>query len=179
MKTANIITLLRVALVPVFFLTWYFCPWYIPFAIFILASLTDKLDGYIARKYQQITVFGKFLDPLADKILVASALILLVSAGRAPAWMVTVILARELIITGFRTVAMSQGRVLAADWSGKIKTVLQMVAITVLLCPSVGGWMLGPLTLGVWLLLAATLLTIYSGADYIIKNADVLDLSNT
>ncbi len=178
MKTANIITLARIALVPVFFVLWYVAPWYATLAVFIIAGITDKIDGYIARKYNQITTFGKFLDPLADKLLVCSALVLLTSEGRAAAWAVTVIISRELIITAFRTVAMSQGRVLAADWSGKIKTVIQIVAICIMLCPPVADIAFGGVTfgeIGLWLTVAAT---VYSGADYLIRNADVLDLKN-
>ena len=179
MKTANKITVIRMLLVPVFFIAWYFTPWYLPLAIFIIAAITDKIDGHIARKYNQITTFGKFLDPLADKLLVCSALILLVSESRATAWAVALIIARELAITAFRTVAMSQGKVLAADWSGKLKTVIQMVAICVMLCPPVASISLGIISFGNVLLLLSTAMTVYSGADYLIRNKDVLDLKNT
>ena len=178
MKTANIITLARIALVPVFFIMWYVAPWYVALIIFIIAGITDKIDGYIARKYNQISTFGKFLDPLADKLLVCSALVLLVSEGRAAAWAVALVIARELIITAFRTVAMSQGRVLAADWSGKIKTVIQIVAVCVLLCPPVSDIALGAVSVGEIFLWLTTAATVYSGADYLVRNADVLDLKN-
>lgn len=137
MNLANKLTLGRIFLVPVFLL--FIAAKDIPYGtfiatfIFILASLTDKLDGYIARSRNQITTFGKFMDPLADKLLVSSALISLVELQVVPAWAAFVIIAREFAVSGLRTIAASEGKIIAASWWGKIKTVIQIVAIIVLL----------------------------------------------
>lgn len=141
--------------------------------IFALASFTDWLDGYIARANGLVTNFGKFADPLADKLLVSTALILLVDEGLAPGWVVAVILARELAVTGLRLLLVEQGgTVLAAAWPGKIKTVSQMLAILLLL---VNDFPLGflNLSIGTIMLYICLFFTIYSGADYFIKNSDV------
>ncbi len=175
MNLPNKLTILRVILIPFFlvFLMVTHIPagkW-IALAIFIVASLTDTLDGYIARKYQMITNFGKFMDPLADKLLVDSALIAFVGMARIPTWIVIVIIAREFIISGFRLVASDNGVVIAAGWWGKIKTVVQMVMICVLIADFGGS---------IWyavervLIYAALILTLVSLIDYLVKNKDVL-----
>lgn len=137
MNLANKLTLIRIILVPIFLI--FIAAKHIPYgstiatAIFILASLTDKLDGYIARSRNQITNFGKFMDPLADKLLVTAALISLVELQIVPAWASVIIIAREFAVSGLRSIAASQGRVIAASWWGKIKTVIQIIAIILLL----------------------------------------------
>lgn len=137
MNLANKLTLIRIILVPVFliFIAVRDIPYgsFIATFIFILASLTDKLDGYIARSRNQITNFGKFMDPLADKLLVTAALISLVEVHVVPSWAAVVIIAREFAVSGLRSIAAAQGRVIAASWWGKIKTVIQIIAIILLL----------------------------------------------
>lgn len=188
MNLANKLTLGRIFLVPIFliFIATKEIPYgtFIATFVFILASLTDKLDGYIARSRNQITNFGKFMDPLADKLLVTSALVSLVELQVVPAWAAVIIIAREFAVSGLRTIAASEGNVIAASWWGKIKTVIQIVAIIVLLL-QVNIESLGSLQAKVnesgfltWfftympqiLILAAVIITIISGVDYFIKN---------
>jgi CDP-diacylglycerol--glycerol-3-phosphate 3-phosphatidyltransferase len=178
MKTMNLpnkLTVLRVLLVPifVFFLLqadkhpafqW------IALVIFIAACLTDTADGQIARKYNLVTDFGKFMDPLADKLLVCSALVCLVELERLPAAIVIVILSREFIISGFRLVAAEKGRVIAAGMWGKIKTVFQMI-MTILLIADIDA-LKGIAVFAMW---AALALTIISLVDYLYKNRDILE----
>jgi len=137
MNLANKLTLGRIFLVPVFlvFIAVKDIPYgsFIATFIFILASSTDKLDGYVARSRNQITNFGKFMDPLADKLLVTAALISLVELQVVPGWAAVVIIAREFAVSGLRSIAAAQGRVIAASWWGKIKTVIQIIAIILLL----------------------------------------------
>ena len=138
-------------------------------AIFIVASLTDMLDGKIARKYNLVTNFGKFMDPLADKLLVCSALICLIELGQLPSWMVIIIVSREFIISGFRLVASDNGVVIAASYWGKFKTTFQMIAVVLLI---VGIPALSMVTTAVvWI---ALVLTVISLVDYITKNVNVL-----
>ena len=142
---------------------------YIALAIFVIASLTDLLDGKIARKYNLITNFGKFMDPLADKLLVCSAMICLVELSRIPAWVVIVIIAREFIISGFRLVASDNGVVIAASYWGKFKTVFQMVMICLMIAD------LEPLALVTQIVMwVALVLTVVSLVDYLIKNKGVM-----
>jgi len=176
MKTANVITLVRIALVPVFMAVYLLeIPYFeiISLAIFIIASATDKLDGYIARKYNQISNFGKFIDPLADKLLITAALVMLVDAGVISSWAVILILAREFIVTALRTVAMSAGRVIAANNWGKAKMVIQVVAISFLLT-SLRNIALGFITVGEVMVWIMTIVTVWSGIDYIIMNKDII-----
>ncbi|MDU4910395.1 CDP-diacylglycerol--glycerol-3-phosphate 3-phosphatidyltransferase [Clostridium baratii] len=137
MNLANKLTLLRMLLVPIFliFIAINEIPYgtFIATFIFVIASITDKLDGYIARSRNQITNFGKFMDPLADKLLVTAALISLVEFRVVPSWAAVIIIAREFAVSGLRTIAASEGKVIAASWWGKIKTVIQIVAIILLL----------------------------------------------
>jgi len=173
MNLPNKLTVFRVILIPFFVLFLLldltaYDKW-IALAIFIIASLTDFLDGYIARKYHLVTNFGKFMDPLADKLLVCSALICLIELNRIPAWIVIVIIAREFIISGFRLVASDNGVVIAASYWGKFKTTFQIVMICLMIAD------LSPLyfvtQLVMWIALA---LTVISLADYLVKNKSVM-----
>ena len=176
MNLPNKLTVLRVILVPFFVLFLlgadYMGPFspYIALIIFIVASLTDMLDGKIARKYNLVTNFGKFMDPLADKLLVCTALICLTSMNRLNVIVVLVIIAREFIISGFRLVASDNGIVIAASYWGKFKTVSQMALIIVLIMDLGGVWNV----VGTVLTWVALLLTIVSLIDYIAKNKQVL-----
>ena len=177
MNLPNKLTILRVIMIPVFLvvLLGSIVPSpinrYAAVLIFMAASFTDYLDGHIARKYNLVTNFGKFMDPLADKLLVSSALISMVAMGEIPAWIVIIIISREFIITGFRTIAVENGVVLAASMWGKIKTVSQMIMIIVVIS-GIGGFA-GEL-IGNILIYVSAFFTVLSGADYIIKNIDVL-----
>ena len=176
MNLPNKLTVGRVIAVP-FFIAAYMTEYYAAaFVLFILASLTDMLDGKIARKYNLVTNFGKIMDPLADKILVYSAFCLMVEDGLVPAWMLIVILAREFAIAGMRTVAASDGIVIAAGMSGKIKTVLQMIAVPLLLLTTVitDAGLHHYLNIAAQIFLWASLvMTVYSGIEYIAKNKKV------
>ena len=175
MNLPNKLTMLRIILVPVFIVVLMTGHYYTAAVIFIAASLTDMLDGQIARKYDLVTNFGKLMDPLADKLLVMSALICLVQLGDIPGWMVIVILGREFAITGLRTVAASNGVVIAAGWTGKIKTVLQMIAVILILLKNWPFVYIG-IPMDRIVLWAAVVMTIVSGAEYIIKNRHVISL---
>ena len=171
MHTANKLTMLRVILIPVFLVLLY---WDIPFhmiyalVIFILASVTDFVDGYVARHYNQITDFGKFMDPLADKLLVMSAMAWFVQVAWMPAWAFFIVIARELAVTGLRLVAVEQGRVIAAGKSGKVKTASTMVGICLMLAfPAVE-------VLRLVCVVVILVTTVYSGIEYFIQNKDVL-----
>ena len=175
MNLPNKLTILRVIMIPFFVLALLYNGGenqslrYVAAAIFIIASLTDMLDGKIARKYNLVTNFGKFMDPLADKLLVCSALICLVELKELPAWMVIVIISREFIISGFRLVASDNGVVIAASYWGKFKTTFQMIAVVLLI---VGIPALSMVTTAVvWI---ALVLTVISLVDYIAKNVNVL-----
>ncbi len=178
MTTASKITVLRVLMVPVFMIVLLSdikYANYIALAIFILASVTDFIDGYIARHYDQVTDFGKFMDPLADKLLVFAALLIFIQDGIMPAWAVMVILTREFAVTGLRLIAVGKNRVIAAGMSGKVKTFSSMVCICIMLT-DVGRISLGPIDLN-WLCVAVMVVTtVWSGVEYFVKNIDVLDL---
>ena len=175
MNLPNKLTTLRVIMIPffVFFLLWQNGEnrtfRMIALALFIIASLTDLLDGKIARKYNLVTNFGKFMDPLADKLLVCSALICLIELNALPGWMVIVIISREFIISGFRLIASDNGVVIAASYWGKFKTTVQMVSVVLLILdiPALAF----VTTICVWI---ALLLTIVSLVDYIYKNHKIL-----
>lgn len=176
MNLPNKLTIMRVILIPffVFFLLSPYFPAYgnyIAVAIFIVASLTDMLDGKIARKYDLVTNFGKFMDPLADKLLVCSAMICLIELDRLAAWIVIVIIAREFIISGFRLVASDNGVVIAASYWGKFKTTFQMLMVIVLILDIQMPFFQ---ILGTVLTYVALILTVVSLIDYIVKNKDVL-----
>ena len=170
MTTANKITIFRVILVPVLLvlMCWDFPGhMYWSLAVFILASVSDFADGYIARHYNQVSDFGKFMDPLADKLLVISAMLMFVSWGTMPAWALLIVVAREFAVTGLRLVAVDNGRVIAAAWSGKIKTATTMVCICLMML-----WNVSWLNILCWVLIVAT--TVYSGCEYFYKNRDAL-----
>lgn len=189
MTPANIITMVRICLVPVF-VAAIISPWpewigyaeldvwkaWIAAAIFVVISCTDWLDGYLARKRNEVTDFGKFMDPLADKILVTAALLVLIELGAIPSWVVLIIVAREFIVSGVRMVAASKGEVIAASWYGKFKTVFQMVAIVLFVVkesPAFGdptsGFYLGLYVLSWAVMGIALILTVVSMVDYISK----------
>ena len=170
MNTANKLTILRVIMIPVFLLVLYLnVPGanYWALAIFVLASLTDTLDGYIARHYNQITDFGKFMDPLADKCLVTAAMLWFVEIGQMPGWALLVVIIREFGVSGLRMVAADKGRVIAAGWSGKVKTASTMVCLVLMLLP-IAPWV-NSICVAV-----IVLTTIYSGVEYFMKNLDIL-----
>ena len=188
MNIANRLTIARIVMIPLFLLMMCFpkdvlgmvnvfhsnlsVSWVLAMIIFTIASITDFLDGYLARKYHLITNFGKFADPLADKLLVMTAFITLVGAGVIPMWIVAVIVCRELAVTGLRLLLVNDGEVLAAAWPGKVKTASQMLAIIFLLNDDfpVKGL---PFSIGTILLYVCLVATVYSGVDYIIKNKHV------
>lgn len=193
MNLANKLTLIRIVLVPVFlvFIAYQDLPYgsVIATLIFIIASVTDQLDGYIARSRNQVTNFGKFMDPLADKLLVTAALISLVELQLVPAWAAIVIIAREFAVSGLRTIAASEGKVIAASWWGKIKTVIQIIAIVLLLLqvniinsPGIKELVAGNGFLRTFFvyvpdifLYLAVAITIISGIDYFRKNKNVIN----
>lgn len=179
MNLPNKLTVGRIIAVP-FFVALYMMGYnLIAFLIFIVASFTDLLDGKIARKYNLVTNFGKIMDPLADKILVYSAFCLMVENGLVPGWMLIIILAREFAIAGMRTVAASEGIVIAAGMSGKIKTVLQMIAVPLLLLVNVEGLssVLSLVSMAAYgFLWASLIMTVYSGIEYILKNKSVFSM---
>lgn len=147
---------------------------YAAVGVFVLAAITDALDGHIARKNGLVTNFGKFIDPIADKLLVMSALIVLVERGRMPGWVCIVMLAREFAISGFRLVAAGTGKVIAAGILGKIKTVTQMIAVIALLLTAIDG-VFAPLgSFADIAMYVSAFMTVWSGADYIIKNFDCI-----
>lgn len=173
MNLPNKLTMFRVVLIP-FFVVFMLVnittvdKW-IALAIFIIASLTDLLDGKIARKYNLVTNFGKFMDPLADKLLVCSALICLVALNKIPAWIVIIIIAREFIISGFRLIASDNGVVIAASYWGKFKTTFQMVMICLMIADISAINLLTQIVMWV-----ALILTVVSLVDYLVKNKDVM-----
>lgn len=174
MNIANKITMLRIFMIPIFvacFMKWGISN-VIPLLIFVIASLTDTLDGYLARKYELVTTFGKFLDPIADKLLVVSAFVMLVADQQIPGWIVIVIISREFIITGFRVIAASSGTTIAASGFGKIKTITQFASIILYLTN------IEIPTVKIIALYIALIFTVLSGVDYIVKNISILDLEN-
>ena len=188
MNLPNKLTLLRIVLILPFLLVLYLgVPFasYIALAIFILASLTDMLDGQIARKRNLVTDFGKFADPLADKMLVTAAMLWFVEIGQMPGWALLIVIVREFAVSGLRMVASDKGRVIAAGWSGKVKTASTMVCIIVMLLlgPEIAWAASDPLTampigwlrwidpVCVWVIVLTTL---YSGVEYFVKNRDII-----
>jgi len=195
MNLANKLTIFRIILVPIMLVVGIINPegsllgvsitFWIMGAIFVIASITDKLDGYIARSRNQITTFGKFLDPIADKILVLTAMMIFVEYNRMPAWIPVIVMFREFLVSGFRLVAVSKGEVIAASNWGKLKTVTQMVALILCFADNYGfGYFIkntidntGSLVLNIIitvLLIIAVIATIISGWDYISKGKDML-----
>ena len=176
MNTANKLTLLRVIMIPVFLAALYLeFPLHhiVALVIFILASVTDFIDGYVARHFDQITDFGKFMDPLADKLLVTSAMLWFVEQGQMAAWALLVVIAREFAVSGLRMVAAPKGIVIAAGWSGKVKTFATMVCICIMLIPELAGLCVGALTLNTVCVAVILVTTVWSGIEYFIKNRAV------
>ena len=174
MTTASKITLVRVALIPAYMLAMYLSAgeaglWmYLSLAIFILASVTDFVDGYIARHYNQVTDFGKFLDPLADKLLTIAAMCIYCEWGIFPAWALMIVLTREFAVTGLRLVAVQKGTVIAAGWSGKVKTASTMVGLCVMMAlPGIS--ILNGIVIGM-----IVITTLYSGIEYFVQNWNCL-----
>lgn len=174
MTLASKITLIRIGFIPIYMVFMYLsagCPgvWMLlALAVFIIASLTDFVDGQIARKYNQVSDFGKFLDPLADKLLTISAMVMFCQWDVMPAWALMLVLAREFAVTGLRLIAVGKGKVIAAGWSGKVKTVCTMLGLCV--------WMAFP-TIGClgWIITAIIVVTtLYSGVEYFIQNRKCL-----
>ncbi len=177
MNVPNMLTLLRVIMVPIFMWALNSGFYMVAIAIFILASLTDQLDGFLARKNNQVTTFGKLMDPLADKILTISALVCLMEVKEAVyinSWVVMIIIARELIVTGIRQLAMGENTVIAASNWGKLKTVSQMAATIGVMLDLVIPLSWGRFDLTFWLVVLAVVLTVYSGIDYIVKNRHLI-----
>ena len=170
--TANKITIFRIILIPVFMVLAYQNLFGWALAVYIIACLSDVADGYIARHYNQVSNFGKFMDPLADKMLVLSAMCYFVEVGLMPGWVVAVVLLREFGVSGLRLLAVEQGIVIAAAWSGKIKTGVTMVALGILIIAT-QPWFPAPGVIAVicWVLILAT--TLYSGIEYFVKNIGV------
>ena len=177
MTTASKITLIRVAMIPAYMVTMYLSggaagAWMLlSLAIFIVASLTDFIDGYIARKYKQVSDFGKFLDPLADKLLTIACMCMLCEWGMMPAWALMIVLTREFAVTGLRLVAVQNGTVIAAGWSGKVKTASTMVGLCFVMAFPTVGWIV---TIVNWMIVITT---VYSGMEYFIQNWKCLGLS--
>ena len=170
MNLPNKLTLLRIVLILPFLLVLYLgVPFasYIALAIFVLASLTDMLDGQIARKRGLVTDFGKFADPLADKMLVTAALLWFVEIGQMPGWALLVVIVREFAVSGLRMVASDKGRVIAAGWSGKVKTASTMVCIVLMFLPI-------PAAVNTLCVAVIVVTTICSGVEYFLKNKDCL-----
>ncbi len=174
MTTANKLTIFRVVLIPVFLVLAYAGKTGWALGVFILASLTDMADGYIARHYNQITDFGKFMDPLADKVLVMAAMCYFVEAGRMSGWALAIVLLREFAVSGMRLVAVEQGRVIAAAPSGKIKTAATMVCLCLmLLFGPPKPWVSAPDLVAQFSTAVILVTTVWSGVEYFWKNRDV------
>lgn len=174
MTTASKITLVRVLFIPIYMVTMYLSQgkaglWmYVSLGIFVIASLTDFIDGYIARHYHQVTDFGKFLDPLADKLLTIAAMAMFCQWGVFPAWALMIVLTREFAVTGLRLVAAPKGKVIAAGWSGKIKTASTMVGLCAMMAlPGID-------VLSIIVIAVIVLTTVYSGVEYFIQNWNCL-----
>ena len=181
MNIANKLTILRVILIPFFVVFGLInntvCA-YVALVLFVVASLTDYLDGHLARKMNLVSDFGKFLDPLADKLLVLAALALLVHNGETSVWVFYIVVLREMVVTGIRLIAASSGRVIAAGFTGKLKTMFQMIVIILALVPwindnilSIGTPIGSVLDILMYIMVALTLI---SGTEYVVKNADVI-----
>lgn len=170
MNLPNKLTMLRILLIPVFMVVLYLGfpgSTYVALLIFIVASLTDLLDGKIARKYNLVTDFGKFADPLADKMLTTAALLWFVENGQMPAWALLIVIVREFAVSGLRMIAADKGKVIAAGWSGKVKTASTMVCIILMFLPipTIVN------TICVWII---ALTTLYSGVEYFVQNKDAI-----
>ena len=170
MNTANKLTMARVILIPVFLVLLYLDfehSRYIALGVFVIAALTDVADGVVARTRNQITDFGKFMDPLADKVLTFAAMLWFVEVGMIPAWLVLIVIVREFMVTGMRLVAVAKGRVIAATMSGKVKTGVTVFCLIAMFLP-LDEWML----ITCWVLIGVT--TVVSGVEYFVKNRDIM-----
>jgi CDP-diacylglycerol--glycerol-3-phosphate 3-phosphatidyltransferase len=170
MNLPNKLTMLRILLIPVFMVVLYMGfagSAYVALAIFVVASLTDLLDGKIARKYNLVTDFGKFADPLADKMLTTAAMLWFVECGQMPAWALLIVIVREFAVSGLRMIAADKGTVIAAGWSGKVKTASTMVCIILMFLPIPAVVN----TICVWVI---ALTTLYSGVEYFVQNKDAI-----
>ena len=178
MTTASKITIARIALIPFFFVValWEF-QWHnlVALAIFAFAAFTDSLDGYVARRYDQVSSFGKFIDPLADKFLVVAALLIFVSRGQMAPWACFLVLLREFAVTGLRLVAVEKGTVIAAGWSGKIKTVASFICICIMFLPFYDHALLPWLSVNDLCVFIIVVTTLYSGIVYFIANWAAVD----
>lgn len=170
--TANKITIVRIALIPVFMVLLYLDLSFWALLVYVIACSSDFIDGYVARHYNQITDFGKFADPLADKMLVLSAMCIFIDKGLMPGWVVAIVLLREFAVSGLRLLAVEQGQVIAAAMSGKIKTFTTMVALGVLIIVR-KPWVPFPRFLTVLACICILGTTLYSGIEYFIKNINV------
>lgn len=174
MTTASKITLLRVVFIPVYMVLMYLSgpvagPWmFAALGVFILASITDYIDGMIARKYNQVSDFGKFLDPLADKLLTIAAMVMFCQWGMFPAWALMIVLTREFAVTGLRLVAVGKGKVIAAGWSGKVKTASTMIGLCIMMAFP------GIYVLNLLVVTVTVVTTVYSGIEYFIQNWNCL-----
>lgn len=183
MNIANKLTISRICLIPVFIVAALFecaAAGWAAFAMFVIASLTDYVDGRIARKYNMVSAFGKFLDPLADKLLVTAALCVFVERGLVSVWVLFIITVREFVVTGIRLVAAGGGTVIAASMWGKIKTVFQLVVISLMLLPVDTGIYVAVFagqSVADILIYAVCVVTVLSGVDYLVKNINVLKSS--
>lgn len=177
MTLASMITLLRIALIPLFMTAQWF-GWLdgtVALGVFILASLTDTLDGYVARRRNQVSTFGKFIDPLADKLLVSSAILILVARGLMPAWVAMIVLARDFIVTSLRLIAVGGGKVISAHLSGKIRTIVNVIMIAIFLSPFPGMDWWPSAVLSPFMLAVMAVISVWSCVDYLAKNWSVLD----
>lgn len=178
MTTASKITVIRVAMIPLFIVaalvSWKYSN-VVALIIFAIASLTDGIDGYVARKYNQVSDFGKFLDPLADKILVMSAMMILVERNQMASWAAAIILAREFAVTGLRLVAVSEGVVIPAGISGKVKTFSSILGVCVMFTQWHSTAVFGPVTIDHVATAVMVITTVWSGVEYFIKNRKLID----
>jgi CDP-diacylglycerol--glycerol-3-phosphate 3-phosphatidyltransferase len=178
MNTPNKLTLVRIFLIPVFLILLYVeFPGhkYVALGVFLVASLTDALDGHLARSRGQVTDFGKFMDPLADKLLVIAAMLYFVEQWQMPAWVLLLVVAREFAVTALRLVAVDKGRVIAAGVAGKVKTVVTMLGICVMLIPPAAFAAIFGITVNAICVILILMTTLWSGVEYFVKNKDVID----
>lgn len=179
MTTASKVTMVRVALIPIFFIVMLvdfpYHQW-VSLAVFIIASVTDSIDGHIARKYDQVSDFGKFIDPLADKLLVIAAILIFVARGQMYSWAAMIIITREFAVTGLRLIAVENGVVIAAAWSGKIKTIVSLVGICFMLTPWHGAVLFAGVDIDLLVTVLMLITTVWSGIEYFAKNGKLLNL---
>lgn len=181
MTTASKITMLRIAMIPFFIacaLIEFSGHLYVALAIFIVAAATDSVDGYVARHYNQVSDFGKFVDPLADKLLVMAALLIFVAKGQMASWACFIVITRELAVQGLRLVAVEQGKVIAAAMSGKVKTLVTMVCICVMFLPLHDSIIFSGLSVDLLCVILILAVTVYSGIEYFYVNRNVFNFED-